>query len=261
MIDKKNERKDDVVEKSVTEQLTSLKVEIESPVESFLSLAVIFHGIFSFLVCGGMYLALSRFLPESAMRGFYYMIAVHGGTFLLLLFLRFGTRCFYDFDGKSQCIDFVCRIPGYSYRSRFLEFAQIELVSATGLRNRTTSPPIDKWYTYTVCLLDKQGNIYELAREGRDLEQMNALATTVSQASGCEMLNCLKENVIKAEIERGLVRVELVHLPIKEFTGTLLPFEEKKQLVNFPVILGAFFASLALVIIGTVFLTVVFTRL
>lgn len=255
------ERKKDTLEQIASELNSTLKADVDSPLESFLSLAVFFHGIFSVLVCGGMYLAFSRFLPEQAIRGLYFMIAVHGGTFLVLLFLRLGLSCFYLFDTKTQCIDFVCRIPGYAYRSRFLEFSQIEIVSATGLRKRTTSPPIDKWYTYTVCLLDKEGNMYELGKECRDIEKMNALAASISQASGCEMLNCLRENVIKAEKERGLVRVELVHLPIKEFNGTLLPFEAKKQLINLPVILGAFFVSLALVMIGTAFLTVAFTRL
>jgi len=231
-----------------------IEIDIDSPLENFLSLSVFFHGIFAFLVSGGMYLAISKLLPARAMVGVYFICAVHGTFFAVLFFLRRGLRCYYLLNRAEKKIEYVRSIAGKIFKVDFLRFEEIEVVAATGIRKRTTRPPIDKWYSYTVCLLDKSGMAYEFSRESRELENQKKAAERIADFTGCHLIECLPERVIKTVKTGDKVQVELVHQPISEFSGVLMPFEASRQLINTPIIAGSFLFSSAIVIFGTVFL-------
>jgi len=247
-----------VVEKDLPEEF---KIEIDSPLENFLTLTVFFHGLLAFFVSGGMYLAVSRLLPERALIGVYLIFGVHGAFFVLLFLLRRTLKCYYLLNRPEKKIFYVREAFGRIWSEVFLPFEDLEVVSTTGIRKRTTRPPIDKWYAYTVCLLDKAGNAYEFSRESRDLDEQKKVATTIADCTDCNLLECNREQVVKATKAGNKVQVELVNLPIAEFSGSVLPFEAARQMVNLPVIVGSFLFSSVVVIFGTIFLLSVFVRL
>lgn len=238
-----------------------LKIEIDSPLENFLTLAVLFHGLMAFLVSSGMYLAVSRLLPQQAMVGVYLICGVHGAFFAVLFLVRRTLRCYYLLKIGERKIFYVREFFGRSFPDDFLAFDDLEVITTTGIRKRTTRPPIDKWYAYTVCLLDKSGNSYEFSRESRDLEEQKKVATSIADYTGCSLLECNREQVVKASKAGNKVQVELVHLPIAEFSGSVLPFEASRQMINIPVIAGSFLFSATMVIFGTIFLLTIFVRL
>jgi hypothetical protein len=238
-----------------------LKIEIDSALENFMSLLVMLHGLFAVLVSGGMYLAFARFMPEQAMRGVYIIIAVHGGVFFLLLLARMNLRVFYHADPETRRVDLVHEFMGMQKREHFIDFSQIELVTVSGIRKRSGRNQGDRWYSYMVCLLDKSGRMFDFSRENRDLSRQNALAVAFAQTSGCQILNCKKEHVIKVVSQHGIVNVELVSLPLGEFSGQLLPFEGDRQGKNILVIAAAFFMAFFLVVCGTAALLAIFPHI
>lgn len=247
--------------KEIEDLPESIEIDIDSPLENFLTLSVFFHGIFAFLVSGGMYLAISRLLPGRAMTGVYFICAVHGTFFAVLFFLRRTLRCYYHLNRTEKKIEYIRSFAGKVFKTDFLRFDEIEVVSATGIRKKTTRAPIDKWYAYTVCLLDKSGGAHEFSRESRDLDSQKQTAMKIADFTECHLMECSPERVIKAEKKGDKVQVELVHQPINEFNGALMPFEASRQLINTPVIVGSFLFSSIIVIFGTIFLLVILTHL
>lgn len=239
-----------------------LKIEIDSPLASFLTIAAIAHGLFSLLASGGMYLAVSQMLPQQTMAGIYAMAAVYGGVFLILLYLRTNFKCYYAINSTGKSIDLVRSLLVYESRVRFIDFSQIELVSASGIRRRHVFRTGEVEYAYVLCLLDKRGEMYKFSKVTQDLAQLNSTAALVASAADCRALVCKSEHVITGEKQDDRVRVKLLFMPIDEVDNDELPFEKLvKQSAEQTMILAALLTSFAVVFLSSLLLLVIFTRL
>ncbi|NCB40101.1 MAG: hypothetical protein EOM80_15180 [Erysipelotrichia bacterium] len=234
-----------------------VKAEVDSPLEKFFTLLMAFHVIFS-IVIGVVFLGVA---PVGGLVLFFVFCLLQGAVFLCLRFLRNSISCFYILDPSAERIDYIRQIAWYRHRERFLEFSQIEAVCATGIRKRTVKESGGKWYSYIVCLTDKNGQTYEFAKESKDLQRLNSLALAIAQISGCRFLECSPEHVVKIEKSAQGVCVELIHCPITEFTGENFPFEAAYQLSNAPLIIAAFFTSSFVVVWPSFLLALIVLKL
>ncbi|MGM0600968.1 MAG: hypothetical protein ACQETH_14250, partial [Candidatus Rifleibacteriota bacterium] len=172
--------------------------------------------------------------------------------FMFLLWLKKKINCYYLINPSNRRIEYIIDTPFHKKRDAIAAFDQIELVSATGIRKRTTRKPIEKWYSYSICLLLKDGRFYEFARENKSLAKQNNLAKSIATITGCRTLECEPEQVIDIKSENGKTNAILRDFPIDNFYGKTLAFESQKQLNNAPVIIGAFFIALTIATAGSI---------
>jgi ABC-type multidrug transport system fused ATPase/permease subunit len=223
-----------------------IKTEVDSQIENFFTLLVIFHALVCLFFGAGALFFFTMILPAKALKLLLIVFAIQIVIFMFLLWLKKKINCYYLISPASHKVEYIIDTPFYKKRDTIAAFDQIELVSATGIRKRTTRKPIEKWYSYSVCLLLKDGRFYEFARENKNLTKQNNLAEAVATITGCRTLECKPEQVIDIKSENGRTNAILRDLPIDNFFGKTLAFESQKQLNNAPVIIAAFFIALTI---------------
>lgn len=227
------------------------KAEVDSSLENFLTLLVLFYGIITVLIT---FVFLTFFSRLGLIRyPVFVFFGLHLGAFVVLFLMRRSSSCYFIFNLDVRRIDYYRLILILKKVVPFRKFDNIEAVMVSGLRKRTTRHPYKKWYSYIICLIDKKGEIFDFSRESKDLQNLNASARLMSNIIECKYFECPPEHVVEVTNSSNGPEIKLTHCPISQYDGNNLPYEFKRQMTNLPVIAGAFFGAwfLAALITGS----------
>jgi len=224
-----------------------LKLEVDSPLESFLSLYLLFIVLAAVFVDFWLYLMFGRFISGAAhpLAIYAIMFAPHILLIIIVGIVRRNTDCFYLIDQKERQILYRWTILGFGATRHFLSFYKVKAVGVTGIRHRTTKNPIEKWYSYQIVLIDDEGKMIDVGKPQDNPGRLNKLSQGMAELIETDHIPADPETVLVVDPEEG---IQQLPRPIEEFTGENSPGEFNRQMSNLPIIVGAFFGAMGSVI-------------
>ena len=219
------------------QEVSGYKVDLDTPLEKFLSGGALFVFFIGLFVLKEGYLGGKHSPPSPGLvpYGFGLMVAT-----IVIGLCRFLTDCYYVVVDDEQTIYYRFKFIFYEQVELFKRSTDLEMVAVQG---RLKHSKHSRWYQYGVVLIDNRGEQIPFSDELRHdegLYQANELAETIGKSLGLPVVCGQSEHRLLVGKERGVIEVTQKAAP--DGFG-LEPSENNPEI---PTILGFIFIFIAI---------------